>query len=317
MDRSAHDVFQLSDKQFNLIYNQALAAELEKLEKQQKQALSYKYIIWAFGIVLGSGCVLLSILSDAPVYIMGIVIGFLAIWVGEEQVIRYKRAYKDVVIPQLLKHTGADLAYTSEPEFSAKVLNNCGLISEHVDRIKAEDGIEGYLGQTAISVAELNATRGSGRYKVTVFDGLFCSAKFAESFDGWVWVYPESKIVGNGTWIGDILASWGLESFESSDRVRFDSKFETYFRAYGSSPKEVETVLTPKLIANLIDLYRESEKVALTVSGNQVYVAIWTNNDYLEPNPALPAKDRQAVQTKLYELEMMLSIIEDLNVQQY
>ena len=154
--------------------------------------------------------------------------------------------------------------------------------------------------------------------KVKVFDGLFCEANYKEKFRGWLWVYPESKIVDDGTPWGSLFAAFGSERFESADRVRVDdSQFESIFRVYGSSLQDVHTILTPKLMRNLTTLHQKSDQVALTLSGRTVYVAIWTNKNYLEPSLLRPATDLKAIHAKLRDLEKMISIIEDLNVQYY
>lgn len=320
MRQSTHELFRLTDKQFDHIYRQALEPQLQEIESHRKQALFFKFGVWLAGAVVLLGAFIAATRSatPAPLFIVAIIFVPLIIAAGQYFVKQYQRTYKETLIPQVLKHIGADLRYAARPAYSTQVLDDSNLFNERIDKVKAEDGISGTVGDTKLSIAEIVATRGSGKSEHTVFDGIFCKATYDEKFRGWLWVYPESKIVGDGTLWGNVLASFGIEKFESSRRVRVnDSRFESRFRVYGSSPKHVETILTPKLMNNLIALHDKSEKVALTLKGRTVYVAMWTNDDYLEPTTWLPATDRKTITRVLSELGVMLSIVEDLNVQYY
>lgn len=387
MDRSAHDVFQMSEKQFDQVYRQVLEPQLAELEEQRKRvSLLRKFSILAFCWMLvlfvrvfwtdgfhlaiallsvgnsitvfivlvflavmegtknlgtkkmDDGITILSRISLAAFFLTPIFLwfghtelaliiagfGFLGIievcWMSP--LMAYRTDYKNIVIPQLLKHAGTDLTYTVKPEFSKQMLEESGLLNRRVTSLRAEDGITGYLGETALTVAEIEANQD----KETLFQGIFCSANFAESFKGWIWIYPKRNIVGDGTLIGNTLAFFGSQKFESADRVHFDDQeFESLFRVYGSSPEEVQTILTPKLMRNLVVLCRESkensenypEKIAFSLSGNRVCVAMWSYKNHLEPNLDRPATDRKMLESKLRELETMLSIVEELNVQNY
>lgn len=228
----------------------------------------------------------------------------------------YRTAYKNVVIPQLLKHAGLDLTYTVNPEFSTKMLNDCGLLNRQVSSLTAEDGITGYLGDTAITIAEVEARQN----KETLFKGLFCSAELPQKFDGWLRIYPKRNVVGDGSVAGSVYTYFGSDKFESADRVQIDdAEFDAGFRVYASSPKAAHAILTPKLMEKLIAKSPHKMKnfltsITLSIADNMVYAAVPTTGDFLEPRASNPATDRKMLELKLEELEMMLSIIEDLNV---
>lgn len=232
----------------------------------------------------------------------------------------YQNAYKDVVMPQLLKHAGTDLNYIAAPKFSTKMLNECGLLNRPVSSLKAEDGIMGYWGDRAIMIAEVEAKQN----KETLFKGLFGSVELPQKFDGWLRIYPKRNVVGDGSVTGNVYTYFGSDKFESADRLQIDDEeFNSRFRVYASSPAAAHALLTPKLMEKLIAQSPQSRgamknfatSITLSIANNRVYVAVPTTGNFLEPRASNPATDRKMLEQKVQELEMMLSIIEDLNIE--
>lgn len=232
----------------------------------------------------------------------------------------YKGSYKDVVMPQLLKHAGTDLNYIAAPKFSTKMLNECGLLNRPVSSLKAEDGIMGYWGDRAIMIAEVEAKQN----KETLFKGLFGSVELPQKFDGWLRIYPKRNVVGDGSVTGNVYTYFGSDKFESADRLQIDEEeFNSRFRVYASSPAAAHALLTPKLMEKLIAQSPQSRgamknfatSITLSIANNRVYVAVPTIGNLLEPCVSSLATDRKMLDQKVQELEMMLSIIEDLNIE--
>lgn len=320
MASSAHELFQLLDEKFDQVHHEILAPQLDEIEEYRRRTAFYRNdLTYIMASVTAISSILLAIYlrSIAPLFGGTIIFILFMLWV-DYHINTYRKTYKHIVIPQLLKQMKAELTYVAkpnarEPKFTKQMLNNSGLIGMSTWSVKAKDGIEGYLGKTEIIVAKLIGKVGWGGRAYIAFDGIIGFAEYAEPCDGWLWIYPESRIPWEGP--GNQIFRLKNEKFEPAERVSIgDESFDSIYRAYGSSPKQAEAILTPELMANLVALYSESITVAFTLKGSEAYVAIWTNNDYLEPNLDMPAADRNAVQTKLYELEIMVSIIEDLNV---
>lgn len=329
MRQSAHELFQMSGKQFDHVYRQTLEPQLQKLEAQRKWTCFFQILIWIIGIpftIIGTFRFAtpfhadLGLMGLLPMAIMAATILGAGVLIANHLLIKhYSRSYKEVLIPHLFQHVGADLQYTAEPDVSKEKIAASGLwFNQHISSVNAEDGINGTIGSASLNVIEIEVMSGRGDNMQLIFDGIFCEAIFDEKFEGWLLVYPQSKIISNGTLWGELFAEMGSEKFESDARIRVDDRrFESRFRVYGSSPADVNTILTPKLMNNLITLHDRSEKIALTLRDRTVYVAVWTNDDYLEPEPWRPATDRKMLNRILAELGVMISIVEELNVHYY
>lgn len=306
------------NKKFDLIYEEELLPHLLELEKMRKHKVAAKREFFTrlpVILLLGAG---LTFVANSPGLGVIACIGLLSaqiLW-QEHRRMSYEQAYKETVIPVLLDHVeDAALTYTARPDFPRYFLEECGLTRQTVTNLVATDGLHGTVGKKRMLMAEMHATSQVGRVTREAFKGLFCQAKFDQAEDEWVWIYPENQIVGIGPGFGDTLASLRIQRFESPTRVHFPNReFESYFRVYGSSPDFVQTVVTQKLIEQMLDLQQTADKVALTIRRGAVSIAIWTQDDYLEPNAKVPATDRKMVWQKFEELKAMLSIVDALPV---
>lgn len=321
MKQSISELFHLSEKQFEQIYQQVLEPELQELESQRKRMHFKRYALWLTGAIIAIVAFVLLVRPDIGIIAILIML-VIPLWAliififSEIYVFRYKQEYKEKLISLILKHVNADLKYTTRPDISVQYLRDTGLINQRFTSLHKQDGISGTLNGVDIGVAEISASIGSGKNRRPVFRGLFCEANYEEKFRGWAVICPEAQFAKFHRLQGKLFESIGITKFDSIDKLEaIDTQFESVFDVYGSSAEDVNAILTPNLIQKLLDLYNEKNaEISLTAKGRTVYVAVRSRYNYLESPVNVPATDRKIIHNMLSDLAMMLSIIEDLNV---
>lgn len=376
-----HDIFHMSEKQFDLIYRQALKPKLTSMEKQRHRlhAMLYPvvfypiffFVIFSFMrfnerfLLLGWPLLVMILLSAftnkktfriirVPLWV---IIGYwifsllslelyesgsidydfllsvfmLVVWyllglfcivhiqklkdTSKRGAQEYPKAYKNLVIPQLLKSSGKSLAYMAEPEISPQMLNESDLLIKQVSSVGAQHGISGYLGKARLTVAEITAKQ----RKRLFFKGIFCRVEFAEKFDGWVRVYPKRC----ASLSGRVYSNFEGYIFDSSTSVQLDdAEFDARFIVYSNSRAAAHAILTPQLRALLVAFYLRrdgaarnfSNTFALSVRDNMAYATMPTHKNLLEPDLTVAADDPRMINRMLSDLKTMLSIVGALNI---
>jgi hypothetical protein len=184
------------------------------------------------------------------------------------------------------------------------------------DELKQEDCVYGTIGKTDIFFAEIqvqNLTRSySEQYEIqqtshqkTIFRGLFFQAKFAKQFNYRTFVIPndlKNKMPLINNWRGEVI---NLE----------DAEFNKMFRVYGDSQIESRYILSTNLISRLVDFAKKAQrKVYISFIQGYVYIAIPYRHNLFEPKLFQSMLSFAPLKEYFENLQLMLSIVEDLNL---
>jgi hypothetical protein len=165
-------------------------------------------------------------------------------WAANTLSERYRRLYKDRVLPLLAAQFGA-LSYRQAIVPDLGTLHGEGIF-EDFDRVIAEDEIFGTYRGLAVSIIELSLTKESGDTRRTVFNGLLTQIDLPRRLNGTTAVIADGGMFGN---FRDRLGARGRE------RVRIeDPRFEKAYEVYGTDQISARALLTPAFIERFLAL---------------------------------------------------------------
>jgi hypothetical protein len=164
-------------------------------------------------------------------------------WAAFELQNRYRRAYKDKVLPRLAASFG-DISYRSAvvPDLSV-------LISERLFRpfndISAEDQLYGARHGLPVVLTELSLANKTGKNSESVFQGLLVEVAIPRRLTGLTAVVADGGGFGN---FRNRLAT-------SRERIRLeDPVFEAAYEVYGTDQVEARALLNPAFMERLLKL---------------------------------------------------------------
>ncbi|BCB19394.1 DUF3137 domain-containing protein [Bosea sp. ANAM02] len=148
---------------------------------------------------------------------------------------RYRKAFKDSLIPRLLAAHG-ELTHSigTKPDLGRAVA--LGLLPAY-DKLAADDGFAGRYRGRAITISEITVSRKAGKSTETLFQGLYVEIGVSTPFRGTTILRDrEGRQPGNG-----------LQRLRLEDPV-----FEEIYATWSSDQVEGRAVLTPAVMERLL-----------------------------------------------------------------
>ncbi len=238
--------------------------ELKPFEEKRIGVLWQVTIIGLIGIILAIVVFYFTFdgknyefISDALQLSLYTLIGtlFLCGW----RINSFKKKIKDKIYEKLFSLM--DLKYATKGEeyslIASKIRNVCACshIYNRYDTINSDDIIFGNYGEMPFHISDSKITyeTGSGKHRrtVTVFDGLFLSAKIGKKFKGETIIKTDH---------------WGqAKEINGKKTVRLeDIEFEKAFEVYGTDQIESRYLLTTGFMNRLLE-YKKKKKCAIEV----------------------------------------------------
>ena len=265
--------------------------------------------------------------SLAPLVIALIVIGV----AYAQRASEWRQAFKTRVMARLVEAVSPELRYhpnacITRAEYDMSLLFHN---SPDPDRYRGEDLIEGRLDKTDIRLSELHTEYRTVTYDskgrrqehwYTIFRGLFIIADFHKDFQGVTLVFPdtEEQLLGKfGQWLQGLSAKIGMQPGELVKLE--DPEFERMFKVYSTDQIEARYILTPSLMARIVDFAKKTRaSIRLSFVNSKLFLAIPTWHNYFEPPslfaPAYALAQSETLQKYLTELAFALSVVEELNL---
>lgn len=240
---------------------------------------------------------------------------------GYRQKGRFVAAFKALIMPELVRALGPELAYHPADFLGSDEFCECGLFISP-DRYSGCDLVEGNVGATGIRFSLVHAEE---EYQVTetvtdtdsdghsttrtetrteyrdIFRGLLFSADCNKSFSG------------------RTLVTAGGSGFFSSLRKSFvaleDPEFMRRFTVYGSDQVEARYLLTPSLMARILELRsRAGRGLQLSFVNDRLYVAIPMKLDTFTPSVWRRIDDLGSLERYYGVLSFIIGLVQDLNL---
>jgi hypothetical protein len=224
------------------------------------------------GLLGGIGVWLLRQRADDPPGLGGLVllllIGAIAgeRWAAHALERRYRRRYKDTVLPQL----AGDLGQLTYRETSAERVADIGadrMLPEY-DRIDADDQIIGTHAGLPIEIIEVKLKRRVNKKTRVVFDGLLVGIELPRRLSGTTLIATDQGMWERfkAEWRGGEMASVQLEHHE----------FEQRYDVHSTDQVEARALLTPAFMERFVALAAKSHFAlpGAIADGNRLVVAM-------------------------------------------
>ena len=230
--------------------------------------------------------------------------------------------FKGTVVDGVVRFCDPSLTYEPKQHISQPQFRESGIFQHGIDRFKGEDHVVGKVGATALEFSELHAeykttsTDSKGHTRTTwhtIFKGLFFIADFNKDFRGATVVLPDvaERLFG---FLGKTLQKMNFA--RSGELVKLeDPEFERQFVVYGDDQIEARYILSPSLMARIMDFKKSSgREILVSFVRSKVYVAIKTGKNMFEPRIFSTLLDFSLVRDYLQDLQFALGIVEELDL---
>lgn len=235
---------------------------------------------------------------------------------------RFKKSYKDTVIPALVATVDPALTHASAKGIPSSSFVESELFRTKPDRYSTEDLIEGSYGKTFLQLAEVNAkkrettTDSKGRTRtryVTFFDGLFLIADFHKHFHGRTFVFPDKSERTFGG-VARFFQKAGGRS-ETNLIQMDDPDFEHQFKVYATDQVEARYVLSNAMMRRILEMQKRFGKdIRLAFKNSSLLLVVPHEHPYLEPSTSIPATDDGQILRMLNDIRFFLETIEELDL---
>lgn len=234
----------------------------------------------------------------------------------------YVKAYKKEVIGKMIPLLKEEMAYNSEDGISRNIFCESGFpMFKNPTSYHSSGSVSGKIGKTTFTLSEIWAKQltesDQSKHEVDLFRGIFFVADFQKKMDWNTLVLPDffkhfsSFLVGKFSNEKEFLNKNYL-------RVKLeDTEFERHFEVYGTDQVESRYVLSPPLMARIVDFKRKTNRsIQLSFKNSKVFFAIHypKNKEVFLPPLFQSVYHFDALENYVADLKLMLDVIKELNI---
>lgn len=216
--------------------------------------------------------------------------------------------YKENIISVIVSALCQGASFEQQKGISQNMFEASGLF-QRPDRYHSEDLITGCVEKTHFLCSEVHAeekrvtTDGKGRTQTTwidIFRGFFFIADFQKDFKGQTMVYRNA---------------WIKLRF-GEKRVKLENpEFEKVFDVYSNDQVEARYLLTPTTMERLLELDKKFPgKISVCFQHSKVIIAIPDQANHFEASIWKSMVNSQDVMYEFETIRLLISIIDDLNL---
>jgi len=289
----------------------AILAELEAVRLETAASIKQRSIIrvplgvlaglaFAWGNLTSANGNLMNVIL--PI-ITGAAVGYL--WASSGPSNAYRALYKEQVLSKLASRFG-DLRYRQAITPDLKSLSR-NMVLPDFDSSSSEDEISGRYRGLAVAIFEVEMTKGSGKHRRTVFDGLLAQLELPRRLSG------STTIVADGGGLLNFARGLGQSGRE---RVRIeDPAFEKRYEVFSTDQIAARALLTPAFISRFmaLDDLPGFARLAAHAEDNTLMMAMPKSggrNLFEPPSWRNPAASTQAIATLDEDISAVLKIVD-------
>ena len=276
-------------EEFRFFYNHTVYPELLRMERQR---------IRLVGLLILAGIVLAAMIAF-EIYLNILVVtlfltiphaGFIAYLAY--RMYRFRQTFKPNVVPLLLDFidngpnfdANHPMSYNPKGEISKSDFLKSGIFVTPAQYYKAEDAIEGRIGEIQFKLCELDVREESPvRNDLDeVFKGIFLQARFTAPLRGRIIVWPRDQ----RQFLTRAIKQFTGEKYRgvNVDHEINNEAFRALFMTYATPNTHVEGILPDTMQEAIVQYYQETNKrIYFSFHDRDFYVAITEPKDLLEP----------------------------------
>lgn len=310
------------DELVDELYDRELKALLHSLDQRRKAYLRQILlsVLLLAGIIVG--CILYLPVGNYLVGIGALLIGCYLIR-RNYKIFKAKFAsdFKHEIIAKLIRRIDKTLEYAPHAGIEKEVFIKSGLFPGTIATYVSEDRVAGQIGDTALCFSEIHArtkTKDTGSHSETyqdLFRGLFFTAEFNKAVSSRLFIYPD-YFGGKLSTIQESLLK-GMHRNDQLETIRLeDPEFEKQFSVFGTDQVDARYVLSPSLMARLLELSKKYRYFAVSFADNQIYVAFHLTKNLFEPRILRSVSNQKQLEEYVTYIVLMVGIIDDLKLDQ-
>ncbi|MEM6319261.1 MAG: DUF3137 domain-containing protein [Bacteroidota bacterium] len=303
--------------EFRLFYNHTIHPELQRMERKRKRLL----LLLSLSILLLIGLTILDIYVDILVITLFflIFIGFYITFIFY-RIRQFVITFKPNIVDLILDFIDDDinygtLTYKAKEKIPKSTFLKSQLFATDAAYYKGEDYIQGSYREMAFELCELNVREYSKvRNRLNyIFKGVFFIGHFnsqAHKGKGKIVILPREFSQYQSRTIKEFNRIGGRNAEDIVTR-----KFRDAFIVMANRRANINNILSLDMQQSILD-YREKTQKEIYVSfiSNQMFIAVTEPKDLLEPHIFQSNVSFELVREFFEDLQMLFSVLEDLDV---
>jgi len=303
--------------EFRLFYNHTIHPELLRMERKRKRLL----ILLFFSILFLIGVTILDIYVDILVVTL-FFLGFLAFYITFilYRIRQFIITFKPNVVNLILDFIDDEVNYgklTYEPKgkIPKATFKSSLIFATAAPLYKGEDFIQGSYREMTFELCELNVreyskVRNRSNY---IFKGVFFQGNFnsrAHSGGGKIIILPREFSQYQSRTIKAFNRIGGRNAGDIVTR-----KFREAFIVMANRNANINNILSREIQNAILNYRKQTEKeIYVSFIGSKMFIAVTEPKDLLEPNVFQSNISFELVREFFEDLQLLLSVLEDLDV---
>ncbi len=187
----------------------------------------------------------------------------------------YRKGIKSKAIRALFQNEDLDWTYSSNDYLPQRDFDSSKLFRLRPTSYGGKHLVTGTFEGIPFELSYLNCSRGSGKHRTIVFNGVLFRIKLPTQVNGTTVILPDTAQRVFGKAIGKKLQSWSSAS--NMQLVYFENQpeFEKKYVVYSSHEPSARKTLHPKALQDLVQLHQQyPSSLKFSVQQNGISVAI-------------------------------------------
>lgn len=233
----------------------------------------------------------------------------------------YFRNYKNEVVAKIIQQFEQNLTYNADIGIPDSIFRQSGFpLFANPVAYYSSHSIFGKIGQTHVQFAEVlakQATESTRTGQMDLFRGVFFVADLHKKINSKTIVYPDALKYFSTLLLGKFSEENSFKQ-QKFKRIKLeDAVFERYFEVYGTDQVESRYLLSPALMARLVNFKRKTNKdIIFSFKDSKIYFGIYysSRKPFFRPPLFRSLTHTKSLNSYIADIELMLDIIQDLNL---
>lgn len=295
--------------EFKSFCKRQFSKDMKSLEEERKKALLFSLAI-ALGITIGFLAVFFLFgeyaSSDMKNGMLASYVFFVAF--SLIPINKYKKKSKNTIMPKLLAFVG-DFQFVDTYDKRNSIINHVNSLKlfNNYNSVDIDDVLEGTYKNTNVSISEIclkykYTSSNNQKRESIVFDGILLSFKSFKNF--------KSRT---------LIKSEHIKIFKNSKQVNLeDPEFEKIYDVESEDQIEARYLITPAFMNRMVEYSKSNKAGKITVSfeNANVNIAVHSTKNWFDVPILKPATDVSIYTGILFDLILILKIIDALKMDQ-